>query len=320
MSRGHLNAAMHIGDILAALARVGWGPFRGRAWTYRRIVLQTLAIMAREQHSSLSADVIGSAPQIADRAGCHEKTVRRCLRDLEDLGLVTYQRGGIWDGRPCPSTIRIIKTRIVEITLAFRPRHDAALEARRLETLARITALEKAKVRPRQRAAAHADFAPSLSPYGKRAPIEGAPTPSQFVNPRPADKIRAQRARRAEWIEIRKATQMLRDEARKDTMNKQTPPPEFMPLICGHSLVDNGPSSCNACRSIGWQAYQSHKRAEEEEAARKRAEQRRKDEDDEAAKGTAFVDYMKTTYPTARRSEWDALINSDQKAKELAHA
>lgn len=321
MSRGHLNATMRVGDILAALARVNWGPFRGRAWAYRRIILQTLAIMAREQKADLTAEVIGSAPQISDRAGCHEKTVRRCLHDLEDLGLITYQRGGIWDGKPQPSIIRIVKARLVELTLAFRPRHDKTLEDRRRETLARLATLEKARVRPRQRTENHADFKPSLSLYEKRAPTEGAPSSSQFINPRPANKIHAKRNSQAEALEIWKATRYLREEAKKDKMRKQQPRPEFMPLVCLHTTTaDPDPSTCNSCRSEAYQAQQASDRLAEKEAARKRAEQRRKDETDEEAKGEAFAAYMRATYPDARRSEWWTFLASDPTAKELANA
>ncbi len=320
MSRGRLNASMRVGDILAALARVNWGPFRGRAWAYRRIVLQTLAVMAREQTADLAAEVIGSASQIADRAGCHEKTVRRCLHDLEDLGLITYQRGGIWDGKPMPSVIRIIKARLVELTLAFRPKHDKALEERRRETLARLALLERARIRPRQRAENHADFKHSLSLYEKRAPNEGAPSSSQFINPRPANKIHAKRERQAEALEIWKATRYLREEAKKDKMQKQTPPREFMPVVCTHSMIDIGPGSCNACRSKAWQDYQEAQKIAEKEAERLRAEQRTKQEADEEAKGSAFAAYMRATYPDKRRSEWSDLILVDEEAARLANA
>ena len=111
---------------------------------------------------------------------------------------------------------------------------------------------------------------------------------------------------------------MLREEAKKDKM--KTPPPEYMPLVCVHSMIDIGPGSCNACRSKAWQDYQEAQKIAEKETARRRAEQRTKQEADEEAKGSAFAEYMKATYPNCRRSEWSDLILVDEEAARLANA
>lgn len=318
MSRGKLHAGMSVQDIMGALARVNWGPLQGRAWAYRRMLLETLTLMMREQRADYAAEIITTAPQVATRMGCHEKTVRNCLHDLEDLGLVEYQRGGIWDGKPMPSVIKIIKKKLVSWVMAWRPKNDERMRRLRLETLARLAGLKKARIRPCERPGAHAEPNASLSISDKRAPKEGARSP--YVTPTPARAARAKREYREDAIKAWKATRYLREEAKKDKMQKQTPPPEFMPLVCTHSMIDIGPGSCNACRSKAWQDYQEAQRLAEKEAARLRAEQRTREAADEEAKGSAFAEYMKATYPSARRSEWSDLILVDEEAARLANA
>lgn len=313
MSHGTLHAGMSLQDIVNALARVNWGPLRGRAWAYRRMVLQTLALMMREQKADYSAELITSARQVADRTGCCEKTVRRCLHDMEDLGLVEWRRGGIWDGRPMPSVIKVIKARLVEWTLAWRPKFNAAQATLRAETLRRIGVLERARIRPRLRPEVHADFAGSLLSVQKRAPFERALASKTFIPARPAERLK-------EWREIRAKTAHLRKEAKKMRQaERNNVPVEYLPLVCEHALATS-PSSCNTCRSKAMQDYQAHQRLEREEAARKRAEQRTREEVSEEAKGTAFAEYMKATYPSARRSEWSDLILIDEEAARLANA
>lgn len=316
VSRGTLHAGMSVQDVMNALARVNWGPLRGRAWAYRRMLLETLTLMMREQRADFSAEIITSAPQVADRMGCHEKTVRNCLHDLEDLGLVEYQRGGIWDGKPMPSVIRIIKKTIVGWVLAWRPKNDERLRLLRLETIARIAGLKKARVRPCQRPEVHAEPNYGLSTLGKRARHERAR--SSYVSPTPHKSAQARREAREDAIQAWKATAELREEAKKDKKMSNNPPVEYMPLICGHGNPE--PGLCNACRSRALSDYQAAQRAEREEAARRRAEQMRIDEAEEEAKGIAFVDYMRRTYPAARRSEWSEIIQTDREAARLASA
>lgn len=326
MSRGKLHAGMSVQDIMGALARVNWGPLQGRAWAYRRMLLETLTLMMREQRADYAAEIITTAPQVATRMGCHEKTVRNCLHDLEDLGLVEYQRGGIWDGKPMPSVIKIIKQKIVSWVMAWRPKNDERLRRLRLETLARIAGLTKARIRPRQRAQVHAEPDSSLSISDKRAPKEGARSP--YVTPTPARAARAKREYREDAIKAWKATATLREEAKKDKpMSQMTldlkkcatlPPEEFMPLVCGHGATL--PRFCNRCRYEGWTQKQEAERIASEEAARKRAEQRTREEVSEEAKGRAFADYMRATYPNARMSEWSDLILIDEEAARLANA
>ena len=52
---GRLNAGMGLTSILAALSRVGWGPLRGREFAASRAVLDTLALLAHDTKSDLSA-------------------------------------------------------------------------------------------------------------------------------------------------------------------------------------------------------------------------------------------------------------------------
>lgn len=213
VSRGGINAGQSLQDILLALGRVNWGPLRGRAWAYRRMVLQTLALMMREQKADYMACLVTTAPQLADRIGSCEKTVRNCLQDLEDLQVIEWRRGGIWDGKPMPSVLRVNKWKLVDWVKAWRPRNDKRLAKRRAETLARLAQVHHKRMRAPQRVGAHAEPNTSLSSHRKSTPFERACALGVSASPKPAEGLK-------EVLDIRKLLTPMRRQMRIDMKRK----------------------------------------------------------------------------------------------------
>lgn len=288
-----VSAAQPLPDLVSALRRAGWGPIAGPEYRPARAVLDALSSNARWAGMDRAGTVAITASQLADAAGYSLRHLRRWMPILEDIGLIEWHRGGVVEGRPRPGLLKVVKRVICQWIKDARPANDARIERRRRETLARLKTLRMRRIPPfRRKAEVHADMASALPPYqGRRGAPRSAPSARNPSTP-----------------------------PRKDTKMSTIPPKEFMPPVCAHSLIYPDPLSCNACRSKAWQDYQEAQRLAEKEAAHVRAEQRRKEEADEAAKGKAFVDYMKTMYPNARRSEWPDLIAGDHVARELVNA
>lgn len=253
VSRGGINAGQSLQDILLALGRVNWGPLRGRAWAYRRMVLQTLALMMREQKADYMACLVTTAPQLADRIGSCEKTVRNCLQDLEDLQVIEWRRGGIWDGKPMPSVLRVNKWKLVDWVKAWRPRNDKRLVKRRAETLARLAQVHHKRMRAPQRVGAHAEPNTSLSSHRKSTPFERACALGVSASPKPAEGLK-------EVLDIRKLLAPMRKQMRIDLKRKaiqrekdpnamQPKDPAYyyyLPAECSHHK--DSPRVCNFCR------------------------------------------------------------------------
>lgn len=123
-------------SLVRSLRRAGWGPLGGREWGGVRAVLDALAATLPDR----SGEGLMTMPQLAERASLSERWTRRCMGVLEDLGVVTWSRGGVVDGRPVPSVVRIVKAVLVELIAQARPLRDAADAARRQATRARLAA------------------------------------------------------------------------------------------------------------------------------------------------------------------------------------
>lgn len=290
-ARGILNAGMSFTSILAALSRIGWGPLRGREFAASRAILDTLALLAHDTRTDLSATVQTTARQLAKRAGYSLRHTSRCLQWLEDAGVIEWHRGGIRMGAPTVGVIKVMKRVLVDWALAFRRASDAEDRARNAATRARIQLyrLRRNAARPKQ-LTAHVDMStphPSLRD-------EGAATASP-------------RSSRKKIVPPRKETDM----------------PKYRPTYMTYLAVEckhGEPSSdrCNRCR------YEAVMRQQQvAEAERAAAERRRKDdetainEDPESAWPPAFVEYMHATYPDAHYRSWARLTMKDSTAKEL---
>ena len=290
-ARGILNAGMSFTSILAALSRIGWGPLRGREFAASRAILDTLALLAHDTRTDLSATVQTTARQLAKRAGYSLRHTSRCLQWLEDAGVIEWHRGGIRMGAPTVGVIKIIKRTLVDWTLAFRRASDAEDRARNAATRARIQLyrLRRNAARPKP-LTAHVDMStphPSLRD-------EGAVTASP-------------RSSRKKIVPTGKETDMPKYRPTYMT---------YLAIECKHG--EPASDRCNRCR------YEAIMRQQQvAEAERAAAERRRKDdetainEDPESAWPPAFVEYMHATYPDAHYRSWARLTMKDSTAKEL---
>ena len=174
---GRLNAGMGLTSILAALSRVGWGPLRGREFAASRAVLDTLALLAHDTKSDLSAVIQTTARQLAKRAGYSLKHTSRCLQWLEDAGVIEWHRGGIRTGAPTPGVVKIIKRTLVNWVLSFRSASDAEDRARNAATRARLQfyRIRRNNQRPAALADSHVDMSSPLPSLQEEGASDAAP-------------------------------------------------------------------------------------------------------------------------------------------------
>lgn len=183
MSRA-LTAGAPAPVLLAALARAGYGPLRGREWHALRAVLRAVVAVLPSQSGTGQA----TACQIADAAGGYsERWTRAMLGELEALGLIAWTRGGVVSGKPQPSLFRLSKRRLLALIHEGRAVMDQVRAARAARTTARLAGLRMLTVRPRQtRRSVHAELGATPPPYrGRGAPSQGAPGPTGAVISQP---------------------------------------------------------------------------------------------------------------------------------------
>lgn len=293
---GRLNAGMGLTSILAALSRVGWGPLRGREFAASRAVLDTLALLAHDTKSDLSAVIQTTARQLAKRAGYSLKHTSRCLQWLEDAGVIEWHRGGIRTGAPTPGVVKIIKRTLVNWVLSFRSASDAEDRARNAATRARLQfyRIRRNNQRPAALADSHVDM--------------NSPLPSL------RDEGASHAAPRSTRKEIHSAT-----GKGIESMKYKPTYMTYLAAECAHGTQSS--DRCNQCR---YEAIMRQQQVAEDEKAA--AERRRKD-DEETQRGAtgdawppAFVEYMRTSYPDAEPRQWARLTISDDRAKELINA
>lgn len=293
-SGGRVHAGMPLSRLLAALARVGWGPMRGRAMAASRAILDTLALAARDVRADLTATIQVTARQLAKLAGYSLRHTSRCLQWMEDAGVIEWVRGGIKrvDGRPAPTVgvIRVVKRVVADWVLSFRAASDAEDRARNAATRARLEHYRVWRNRSHPKTvAAHVDMS---SPHPSLRD-EGAPDAA----PRPSRRT------------------VIPSKTKETTMNSNLPDPEFMPLVCGHGA--DAPRWCNACRNEGWQRQQAAARALERVERERAAEAARKEELARQLP-TPFEEYMRAAYPDATPRQWGRLALDDPEARRIA--
>lgn len=161
------NAGMTAYQLVDALRRAGWGILRGSENRCARTLLETLAGTMRTLKTDTRGYMTITASQLADRAGYSERHVRRWLPILEDLGILSWSRGWIEEGKPQPGSMKINKAALVDYVQDARVQYDeAVLPLRAAKTAARLAKLRLLRIKPyRRRAQGHADIASSLSSY-----------------------------------------------------------------------------------------------------------------------------------------------------------
>ena len=183
--------------ILRSLHNAQWGVLGGPAARGQRTVLQTLS-------QAFLADGSGEGRatlwQIHRASGYSERWVRTCLNRLEDLGVLTWVRGTIVDGRKQPSWFRVRKARLVEL---IRQARGLKVTAERAHQAAEDKRLQAAGVHEKTRWPAHKPRERAANPShhgevtaGLLTSTEGGTRdlPPAGVKLHPADRRRANEA------------------------------------------------------------------------------------------------------------------------------
>lgn len=163
-------------QLVDALRRAGWGVLRGSENRCARSLLETLAGTMRSLKTDARGYMTITASQLADRAGYSERHVRRWLPILEDLGILSWSRGWIEEGKPQPGSMKLNKAVLSKYVEDARTEYDeAVLPLRAAKTAARLARLRLLRIKPYQRRCqGRADMMSSLSSI-ERAGRAGGP-------------------------------------------------------------------------------------------------------------------------------------------------
>lgn len=125
-------------QLIAALAHRGWGPLREG-------IPGLVHILQAISHTVDPYTGTGytTAPQLADAAYKSERWVRHCINQLDALGVIEWYPGGIKDGRPAPSFVKIVKATLVELIEVAQESHDKRMLERRARFEARVRRLPR---------------------------------------------------------------------------------------------------------------------------------------------------------------------------------
>jgi len=154
--------------LINSLERAGWGDLAGHDLRGVRGVLAALCRMLPPESATGHVTV----EQVAARAGYSTRWARTRMHWLEDLGVITWVRGGIVDGAPEPSRIRIDKRILASLVVGARELREHALIMLTAATYARIAGLRALDVRSRRhkRRSVHVEPTSALPPYGEVRP------------------------------------------------------------------------------------------------------------------------------------------------------
>lgn len=125
-------------QLIAALAHRGWGPLREGIPGLVHI-LQAIAHTV----DPYTGTGYTTAPQLADAAYKSERWVRHCINQLDALGVIEWYPGGIKDGLPAPSFVKIVKSVLVDLIKLAQESHDKRMLERRAAFEARVRRLPR---------------------------------------------------------------------------------------------------------------------------------------------------------------------------------
>lgn len=140
--RRPVHSRWSVYQLLDKLRRLGWGPLAGAPWKGARAVLAGLA--SRLDYRSGTGTT--TIEQVAAAAGYGLRWTRQCLTDLEDMGLITWHRGGVVYGRPTPSVFRLNKTMLVDLIAAAEVTRSAEVIAWAAATRARLASIRSVRL------------------------------------------------------------------------------------------------------------------------------------------------------------------------------
>ena len=172
------NAGQTTYQLVDALRRAGWGILRGSENRCARTLLETLAGTMRSLKTDARGYMTITAAQLADRAGYSERHVRRWLPILEDLGILSWSRGWIEEGKPQPGSMKINKAVLVDYVQDARIQYDEA------KTAARLSKLRLLRIKPYpRRGQSRADITSGLSSYERATARSGSRSLSLSIPP-----------------------------------------------------------------------------------------------------------------------------------------
>lgn len=214
-------------QLIAALAHRGWGPLREG-------IPGLVHILQAISHTVDPYTGTGytTAPQLADAAYKSERWVRHCINQLDALGVIEWYPGGIKNGAPAPSFVKIVKATLVELIEVAQKTHDARMLERRAAFEARVRRLPRrgwvrnprAINRKRMREAlvlharqAQAKYQPEASAYPTplREGTVGSPSLDKDLSTDQEERIRKAKEK------IREASQQYRNR-RADDADRRT--------------------------------------------------------------------------------------------------
>lgn len=223
------NAGQTAYQLVDALRRAGWGILRGSENRCARTLLETLAGTMRTLKTDARGYMTITASQLADRAGYSERHVRRWLPILEDLGLLSWSRGWIEEGRPQPGSMKINKAALVNYVQDARVEYDeAVLPLRAAKTRARLAKLRLLRIKPyARRCPGRADIASSLSSYERAS--SAASSRSLSLSIPPTNKSNANSV--AAVSEAKPMTMMITYQAYMQKKYPGTPSSRWIELV-----------------------------------------------------------------------------------------
>lgn len=160
------TAAWETPALMVSLSRHGWGRLDGPAMAGVRRTLQAVVDLA--DHTSGRGTM--TRAQIADVAGAmSERWAGRCLAVLEDLGVIRWHRGGLFEGQPIPGMVTISKRVLAAMARAAVGYLDSRRAERARATRDRIRkTLRLGNQRPKRRnpLSVQQELSSPLLPYG----------------------------------------------------------------------------------------------------------------------------------------------------------
>ena len=134
-----INSETPAAVMVQSMARAGWGELGGNEWQGVRSTLTAIVARTRGRRGYMDATVW----QVSQSAGLSTRWTARCLRILEGLGIITWNRGVLRDGSPTAGFIQVNKPILLRFVREAWAKGAAAWQARRAETRARLADLKR---------------------------------------------------------------------------------------------------------------------------------------------------------------------------------
>lgn len=137
-----VNSRASVPAVMARLDQASWGNLADRTWHGLRATLRGVAAIVDYRTGVAFATV----DQVADASGYKNRWTRHCLAELEALGAIEWERGGITSaGKTAPSWFRISKEWMLTLAREGRVSLTAIRAERAKRTAARIAGLSFVK-------------------------------------------------------------------------------------------------------------------------------------------------------------------------------